>query len=592
MEKRIDLPTIKNVDVTFSKEESLSLATENAFNKQVYSGDIYTNKGRFGGSANYWTIAENDFFASYETAGNLYFRAGKTNFADTTNGFCWGIGNGEPKFIIGNLSSSLDWNVTTASTLTITGAGLVSPVIRYGKTSFTDSTNGGYYISSAGIYAGAAADTTLFKYAVATGLIDLVGTISSRSTATIAAAINSSGNLVNDIINLRLDSSAKKILSDFNFASTDYSGGLKCGTITWNSTTGAITGGSGGVFHKGGIVFANAGVATITLDATTGNATFAGTLSAASGSLGAITIGTNAYHTDSSGNIWWGTSATYAGATYKISASGVSALSTTTALTMTSTTMRSNDGASGTRIDITDSDTAIKIRDANTDILFIAQGETFNNAVCEIRPWTNDKRALYLYTSLATATVATMTVQNDGLGNSVYVSSNNGSNTESIFKINNSTAGYALETASGKGIKITPTGVYGLYISSGYEGTSFAISEVGTSGNTPSIEISTARPCAGLSILCSHTTNTEKGLYVSYAGTGANNVGIGHFRATKANNSAACVVLDQVSNGRCHIQFIGDPSNPSPQDGDMWFTGAELYMKIGATVYKFDKTAV
>ncbi|MFA5125356.1 MAG: choice-of-anchor R domain-containing protein, partial [Patescibacteria group bacterium] len=158
-------------------------------------------------------------------------------------------------------------------------------------TSFTDSTNAGYYFGSEGIYCGAAADATLIKYAVATGLIDLVGTISSRSTATIAAAINSSGNLVNDIINLRLDSSAKSILSDFAFASTDYSGALKCGTITWNATTGAITGGSGGVFHKGGIVFANAGVATITLDGATGNATFAGSLSAPTGNIGGFTIG-------------------------------------------------------------------------------------------------------------------------------------------------------------------------------------------------------------------------------------------------------------------------------------------------------------
>jgi hypothetical protein len=340
-EKIIGLPTIKDVDVTFSKEESLSLATENAFNKTVYSGDIFTNRGRFGGDVNYWTIGENDLYATYETAGNLYFRAGKTNFTDSTNGFCWGIGDGEPKFIIGNATSSLDWNVTTASTLTITGAGLVSPVIRYGKTSFTDSTNGGYYISSEGIYAGAAADTTLFKYAVATGLIDLVGTISSRSTATIAAAINASGNLVNDVINLRLDTSAKSILSDFEFDSVDYSGGLKCGTIAWNATTGAITGGTGGVFHKGGIVFAVAGVPTITLDGATGSATFAGTLSAAAGTLGSITAGTftgitiaigtgnDIFKADSNG-IYLG-NATFASAPFRVTMAG--------ALTATSATI-------------------------------------------------------------------------------------------------------------------------------------------------------------------------------------------------------------------------------------------------------------
>jgi len=419
-EKVINLPTIKNVDVAgFSRDDAYTTLDTSGYQKQQFVGDVYTNKGRFGGSENYWTIGENDLFATYASAGNLYFRAGKTNFADTTNGFCWGIDSGTPKFILGDDSSSVDWAVTTPATLTITGAGIVSPTISYGKTSFTDSTNAGYWISSAGVYlgtasdttylkynistasfyvkvlegvisgwtlsttdltsttggnttilssgataftagptgsptttitqagvltttsaligaftigattitggtltlnsagsiyqgktsftdstnagyylgseglyCGAAADATLIKYAVATGLIDLVGTISSRSTATIAAAINSSGNLVNDIINLRLDTSAKNILSDFAFGSADYSGSLKCGTITWNATTGAITGGSGGVFHKGGIVFANAGVATITLDATTGNATFAGTLSAAAGTIGAITLAT------------------------------------------------------------------------------------------------------------------------------------------------------------------------------------------------------------------------------------------------------------------------------------------------------------
>lgn len=53
-----------------------------------------------------------------------------------------------------------------------------------------------------------------------------------------------------------------------------------------------------------------------------GNATFSGTLSAAAGTLGAITIGANAWHVDSSGNMWWGNYASYAAAVIKISAVG------------------------------------------------------------------------------------------------------------------------------------------------------------------------------------------------------------------------------------------------------------------------------
>ena len=41
-----------------------------------------------------------------------------------------------------------------------------------------------------------------------------------------------------------------KVLKDFSFA---YSGAFKTGDITWNTTTGAITSGSGGLFNKGGL---------------------------------------------------------------------------------------------------------------------------------------------------------------------------------------------------------------------------------------------------------------------------------------------------------------------------------------------------
>jgi hypothetical protein len=67
-----------------------------------------------------------------------------------------------------------------------------------------------------------------------------------------------------------LDTSSKKILKDFIFGSADYSGAFKTGDITWNTTTGAITGGSGSLFNKNGLVFATAGVPTITLNGITG----------------------------------------------------------------------------------------------------------------------------------------------------------------------------------------------------------------------------------------------------------------------------------------------------------------------------------
>jgi len=180
-----------------------------------------------------------------------------------------------------------------AANLTLTGGQL-----RYGKTSFTDSTNSGYFLSSDGVYIGAASDTSKLKYTISTGTFDFVGTISSRETSTIASAINSSGNLMTNVINEQFDTSTKTILSDFTFGSTDYAGALKTGDITWNTSTGAITGGTGIVINKNGIIGALAGATKFSI-LTNGSATFAGDITGATGTFGSVTI--------NSGTIQWAT---------------------------------------------------------------------------------------------------------------------------------------------------------------------------------------------------------------------------------------------------------------------------------------------
>jgi hypothetical protein len=61
-------------------------------------------------------------------------------------------------------------------------------------------------------------------------------------------------------------------------------GGISVGTLTWNSTTGVITGGSGIAITEYGLVGAQAGVAKFYIDSA-GNAVFAGSLSAATGTF-------------------------------------------------------------------------------------------------------------------------------------------------------------------------------------------------------------------------------------------------------------------------------------------------------------------
>ncbi len=221
-----------------------------------FTGDIFTSRGRFGNGTNYWDITA----VSMKSA----------NFVSGVSG-CYIGYDGNVEFNEGVFRGDI-----AASNIDLTGG-----TIRYQKTSFTDSTNAGYYISADGVYFGAAGDITKFKYSITTGNMDYVGTMS-----------NSAGVIV-------LDSAAQTILKDFTFGTTDYSGALKTGDITWNTSTGVVTGGTGIIVNRNGIVGALAGTAKFAL-LSDGTATFAGALSAATGtfagtvSAGAIIVGTDA----------------------------------------------------------------------------------------------------------------------------------------------------------------------------------------------------------------------------------------------------------------------------------------------------------
>lgn len=132
--------------------------------------------------------------------------------------------------------------------------------------------------------------------------------INGLSGQTLAGAFDENGFLISALITSTLDTQAKQILGEFTFVG---SGALAIKTDADNGIWLSPT----------GILAKKAGANTFALDIA-GNATFSGTLTAASGSLGAITIGNNAWKMDSSGNMWWGASANYAGATIKISAAG------------------------------------------------------------------------------------------------------------------------------------------------------------------------------------------------------------------------------------------------------------------------------
>lgn len=92
---------------------------------------------------------------------------------------------------------------------------------------------------------------------------------------------NVGGDFIN-VINTALNTSSKKILLGFTFEDTDYAGAFKSGNVTWNTETGLPTGGTGVLTNARGIMLVKDGAATITLDGSTGDGTFKGTIAAGS----------------------------------------------------------------------------------------------------------------------------------------------------------------------------------------------------------------------------------------------------------------------------------------------------------------------
>lgn len=151
---------------------------------------------------------------------------------------------------------------------------------------------GGYNRQSDGAW------QTTFAIESATGNLTLLGTI--RAASVISASAYLGSTLVSDVVNnsaavtTKLNKSAADILSgtiDFQSA-----GGFKTGTIAIDGSGNAT--GAGVAFTSKGIVGRNVSNTTFTIDATTGAATFAGALVAASGSF-VGTVAAGAIITDS-----------------------------------------------------------------------------------------------------------------------------------------------------------------------------------------------------------------------------------------------------------------------------------------------------
>jgi len=116
-----------------------------------------------------------------------------------------------------------------------------------------------------------------------TGMGALVGDIGSRPASTVSDAINSEGNLVTDVINSKLDTSAENILGDFTFGE---SGALTMQTDADNGLW----------ISANGILAKKAGENTLTVT-TAGDVTMIGTITAGAGAIGGWNINSTSIYT-------------------------------------------------------------------------------------------------------------------------------------------------------------------------------------------------------------------------------------------------------------------------------------------------------
>ena len=289
-------------------------------------GTINATAGYFGSSASVVAVDSSGLTVSTSgriNASGVTYNSGTAAFDG--NGFFLGYAGGAYQFFTGSVASGkfIRWNGTdltvqgsfnitggwlgASNTVTISSSGLsvgttgrINGNIDY-NVSFSPpfgggSDNKGFFLGYANsIYqffiGHGGASPGQYMYWNGTNLTIKGGvtsdsTLGGRPVTVITGAIDASG----DIITTKLRTDSQLILSDFNFGTTNYAGAVKAGDITWNSTTGAITGGSGVVVYRNGIVGAKAGVATFTIT-TAGDATFAGTLYATAGYIGGTTSG-------------------------------------------------------------------------------------------------------------------------------------------------------------------------------------------------------------------------------------------------------------------------------------------------------------
>jgi len=128
---------------------------------------------------------------------------------------------------------------------------------------------------------------------------------------------------------------------------------------------------------------------------------------------------------------------------------------------------------------------------------------------------------------------------------------------------------------------------------SGTESCGIEVIASGSNTNCRGIKITASNNAKGLEVVSSDNKSAIK---ASGASAGdpiveVNNNGVGISLAAANQSTGVCASLQNSGNGP-HLNFNGDPTVASPADGDLWFDGTNLKLRVGSTTYNIDKTSV
>lgn len=282
---------------------------------------------------------------------------------------------------------------------------------------------------------------------------------------------------------------------------------------------------------------------------------------------GSLTVGTNAWHVDSSGNMWWGSSSTYAGATIKISSAG-SVNFTTGTFSGDIVTTSIKTAASGARIEI-------GVTNPNVIDVYSTSGHsniTGLDAELRLRMETTGGYVTLYAQNDADSAIEVLKADGDA---GVTIGGNLPLNAFNIV-INKTGTGATIP------LSITNAGSHNtLYLYCSYTSSIVPLIYAVADGNSQQ----------GLYLELANTSNIARGINVLHKGTGIPAVFVADDNADRV---LPAVYISAVASQGAHLRLnsLGgnDPSDPAT--GDIWFDGSDLKIRIGTTTYTLDKTAV